>query len=341
MPLLVAPLALLLERLLGYPDGLVKRIGHPVIWMGALIALLDSRLNRGANRRGRGVLALLFLLAATAAITIPLAWLCRSLPFGFVLEALLASTLLAQKALGDAVRAVAAALRRSLPEGRAAVAHIVGRDPESLDEPGVARAAIESLAESTSDGVIAPLFWLLLGGLPGIALYKAVNTADSMLGHKTERHLEFGWASARLDDLLNLVPARLTALLFAAAALFVKGAEPEQAWATALRDASKHESPNAGWPEAALAGALGFALGGPRSYAGEMVDLPHFGAGRTDLGPADIDRALNSLQHRPQPHSGPHPAPRRRPLAQHLNRTRTEADAGVTLPLAGRGQGWG
>jgi adenosylcobinamide-phosphate synthase len=291
MHALIAPLALAIERLVGYPQGLVRLIGHPVIWMGSLIALLDRKLNTGASR-GRGVLALVLLLLATAAVTVPLAILFRAIPFGWVIEALLATSLLAQKSLHNAVAAVASALRRSLPEGRTSVSHIVGRDPAALDEAGVARAAIESLAESTSDGVIAPLFWLLIGGLPGIALYKAVNTADSMIGHKTERHLAFGWAAARFDDLLNLIPARLTALLIAGAAFFVKGAHPEIAWATALSDASKHESPNAGWPEAATAGALGFALGGPRSYDGELVDLPSFGTGRSTLGPDDITSAL-------------------------------------------------
>jgi len=287
---MTALLALILERLVGYPNALVARIGHPVIWMGQLISLLDARLNN--RTRGRGVVALLLLLAATALVTVPIAWALRSIPFGWIIEALLATSLLAQKSLRDAVKAVATALARSLPDGRMAVSHIVGRDPQALDEAGVARAAIESLAESTSDGVIAPLFFLILGGLPGIALYKAVNTADSMIGHKTERHLQFGWAAARFDDLLNLIPARLTALLIAGGAFFVKGAHPETAWSTALADAKKHESPNAGWPEAAFAGALGFRLGGPRSYEGEVVDLPSFGAGRPDLGPADIDRAL-------------------------------------------------
>jgi len=287
---MTALLALILERLVGYPNALVARIGHPVIWMGHLIGLLEQRLNNRTG--GRGVLALVLLLAATALVTVPLVALLRALPFGWVLEAILATSLLAQKSLRDAVRAVAAALARSLPEGRTAVSHIVGRDPEALDEAGVARAAIESLAESTSDGVIAPLFFLILGGLPGIALYKAVNTADSMIGHKTERYLQFGWAAARLDDLLNLIPARLTALLIAGGAFFVKGAHPETAWSTALSDAKKHESPNAGWPEAAFAGALDFQLGGPRSYDGELVDLPSFGTGRADLGPADIGRAL-------------------------------------------------
>ncbi len=287
---MTALLALVLERVIGYPQGLVDRIGHPVIWMGRLISLLDARLNN--RTRGRGVLALVLLLAATALATVPLVLALRSIPFGWVIEAILATSLLAQKSLRDAVQAVAVALTHSLPEGRTAVSHIVGRDPQALDEAGVARAAIESLAESTSDGVIAPLFFLIVGGLPGIALYKAVNTADSMIGHKTERHLRFGWASARFDDLLNLIPARLTALLIAGAAFFVRDAHPEKAWSTALADAGKHQSPNAGWPEAAFAGALDFRLGGPRSYDGELVDLPSFGTGRSDLGPADIERAL-------------------------------------------------
>lgn len=292
MHALVPPLAFLIERLFGYPDALVRRIGHPVIWMGALISRLDAALNQGASRRAKGVAAQLILLAATGLVAAALAWLCRQIPFGWLLEALLASTLLAQKSLADAVAAVSAGLRRSLAEGRAAVSHIVGRDPEALDEPGVARAAIESLAESTSDAVIAPLFWLVLFGLPGIALYKAANTADSMIGHKTERHREFGWAAARFDDLVNLIPARLTALLIAAAARFTSGASASAALSIALRDANKHESPNAGWPEAAFAGALGMTLGGPRSYAGETIDLPAFGTGRNNLGPADIDHAL-------------------------------------------------
>ena len=287
---MTALLALIIERLAGYPDALVRVIGHPVVWIGQLISVLDQHLND--RTRTRGVLALVLLLAVTAAITVPIWAVLRSIPFGWVIEAVLATSLLAQKSLRDAVRAVATALGRSLPEGRTAVSHIVGRDPQALDEAGVARAAIESLAESTSDGVIAPLFFLIVGGLPGIALYKAVNTADSMIGHKSERYLQFGWAAARFDDLLNLIPARLTALLIAAASYLVPEAKPEAAWTTALSDAKKHESPNAGWPEAAFAGALGFTLGGPRSYDGEVVDVPSFGAGRAELGPGDIERAL-------------------------------------------------
>jgi adenosylcobinamide-phosphate synthase len=275
---------------------LFKSIGHPVIWMGKLIGLLDTRLNRadlsGKERRGRGVLALVLLLLAVLIPTAIVAIALRFVPGGWVIEALLSTTLLAQKELGQAVRSVADQLDRSLEAGRKAVSGIVGRDPEALDAAGVSRAAIETMAENASDGVIAPLFWLLVLGLPGIALYKAVNTADSMIGHKTERHLDFGWASARFDDLVNWIPARLTALLFMAATFLVKGASIKAAWNTTLSDASKHDSPNAGWPEAAMAGALGFALGGPRAYDGEMHDLPTLGTGRADLASADIRKAL-------------------------------------------------
>lgn len=292
MAWLLAPLALLIERFAGYPPALFRRIGHPVTWMGALIDWLEPRLNAGGNRRWKGVLMLALLLGTCLAVSLLIVAVTRRLPFGWVIEAILASSLLAQKELGRAVKAVADTLAVSLESGRAAVAQIVGRDPHVLDGPGVARAAIESLAESTSDGVVAPLFWLLVGGLPGIVLYKAANTADSMVGHRTERHAEFGWASARFDDVVNYIPARLTALLVAGAAFLVRRADPEAAWSTALRDARKHASPNAGWPEAAFAGALGLSLGGPRSYAGEVHDLPSFGDGRTELTASDILSAL-------------------------------------------------
>jgi adenosylcobinamide-phosphate synthase len=211
-------------------------------------------------------------------------------PLGWVIEALLASTLLAQKELGRAVRSVADAA--SIEEARTAVSHIVGRDTAELDESGIAKAAIESLAESSSDAIVAPLFWMIIFGLPGIAVYKAINTADSMVGHRDERYLRFGWASARLDDLVNWIPARLTALLVAGAAFFLRGADAERAWTTAMRDANKHDSPNAGWPEAAFAGALGIALGGPRTYHGTTHDLPQFGDGSMTLVADDIRGAL-------------------------------------------------
>jgi adenosylcobinamide-phosphate synthase len=224
------------------------------------------------------------------AVTIALA--LRRLPYGWIAEAIVATPFLAQKSLGDHVRAVADGLDRSLAEGRSAVSRIVGRDPEMLDRSGVARAALESLGENASDGIVAPAFWLALMGLPGIVLYKAINTADSMIGHKSPRHLAFGWASARLDDLVNLPAARLTALLFAAAALFSSMDKAKAAFIAMKRDAHRHVSPNAGWPESALAGALGVTLGGPRSYGGRHVDLATMGDGNGEIDESDIRRGL-------------------------------------------------
>lgn len=294
---LIAPLALLVERYAGYPSALLKSIGHPVMWFGWLIDHLETRLNtpeRSADqRRLAGIISLAILLLVVLVVTVGIRTILSWLPLGWVLEMLLATAFLAQKELGRAVNAVSEALRRSLAEGRAEVSQIVGRDPEMLDEAGVARAAVETLAESTSDGVVAPWFWLVLFGLPGIALYKAINTADSMIGHLNSRYRDYGWAAAKLDDLVNWLPARLSAILITIACFFVPGASPSAAWATARRDAKKHDSPNAGWPEAAFAGALGFTLGGPRAYDGELVDLPAFGSGKSALGPSDILRALS------------------------------------------------
>lgn len=292
----IAPLALLLERWMGYPPRLFDLIGHPVVWFGRFISFMergvDKRERTPRQRREAGMVTLAILLLVVGIVSGLVQFFLRGLPLGWVLEILVATPFLAQKELGRAVEAVATALRGSLAEGREAVSHIVGRDPEALDEAGVARAAIETLAESTSDGVVAPWFWLVLLGLPGIALYKAINTADSMIGHLNERYRDYGWAAAKLDDLVNWIPARLTALLVTAACFITPHASPSRAWAMARRDAPKHESPNAGWPEAAFAGALGFALGGPRSYDGEMVDLPRFGDGKAALLGSDILRAL-------------------------------------------------
>lgn len=292
MAWLLAPLALLIERVVGYPPALFRLIGHPVTWMGALIGWLEARLNQGEGRRLKGVVLLLLLLGTCLAVSLIVVAVTRRVPFGWVVEAILASSLLAQKELGRAVKLVADKLSLSLPSGREAVSQIVGRDPQALDESGVARAAIESLAESTSDGVVAPVFWLLVAGLPGLVLYKAINTADSMVGHRNERYAEFGWASARLDDVVNWLPARLTALLVAGASFLTRRTDPEGAWGTALRDARKHASPNAGWPEAAFAGSLHIVLGGPRAYDGEVHELPSFGEGRATLTASDILSAL-------------------------------------------------
>ncbi len=292
----IAPLALLLERWLGYPQRLTDLVGHPVIWMGRFIAFMergvDKRERTPRQRREAGIFTLAVLLLSTLAIALVVQHLLRGLVFGWVIEILIATPFLAQKELGRAVEAVATALGTSLEDGREAVSHIVGRDPQALDEAGVSRAAIETLAESTSDGVVAPWFWLVLLGLPGIALYKAINTSDSMIGHLNERYRDYGWAAAKLDDLVNWIPARLTAVLITAACFVTEHASPGGAWAIARRDARKHASPNSGWPEASFAGALGFRLGGPRSYAGEVVDLPSFGDGKSELVGSDILRAL-------------------------------------------------
>lgn len=287
-------LALLIERFIGYPEVLTRRIGHPVQWIGALIAGLDAKLNppEKPGNRFTGVAALLILLIVTGGLAVILAMLLRKLPYGWIAEALIATSFLAQKSLHDHVSAVAEGLDRSLAEGRSAVSRIVGRDPQALDETGVARAALESLGENASDGIMAPAFWLALFGLPGIVLYKAINTADSMIGHKSPRHLSFGWASARLDDLVNLPCSRLTGLLFALAAFFTDGDSAKAAFTAMRRDAHRHVSPNAGWPEAALAGAIGVKLGGPRSYGGRHVDLATMGDGKSALDAVDIRRGL-------------------------------------------------
>jgi adenosylcobinamide-phosphate synthase len=290
-------LALLIEVVAGYPDRLTRAIGHPVMWMGALIGALDRRWNRDAAypelRRTLGTLAALVVVGVVGTVTFVIEWSLLSLPFGLIGAGILASTLLAQRSLHHHVARVADALERTgVDGGREVVSHIVGRDTRSLDEGGIARAAIESLAENFSDGVVAPAFWMIIAGLPGAAIYKAVNTADSMIGHRTPRHLAFGWAAARLDDLINLPASRLSAFLIIAAAAVTKGASASASWRAVRRDASRHRSPNAGYPEAAIAGALGLALAGPRSYGGVRVDDAVMGDGRREAKAADIRAAL-------------------------------------------------
>jgi adenosylcobinamide-phosphate synthase len=290
-----AAATLLIERLTGYPKPLYRTTGHPVEWMGRLVTLLDNALNdpekAAAEVRLRGVLCLLILLTVALSVSLVLHLLARALPAGWLAEALLAVPLLAQHSLREHVSDVVRALDNSIGQARTAVSMIVGRDPASLDESGISRAALESLAENTSDGIVAPALWLAIGGLPGIVLYKAINTADSMIGHRSPRYLKFGWAAARLDDLVNLPASRLTGILFAAAAW--TGSRRTRAALDAMwRDAPNHVSPNAGWPEAALAGALGIQLGGPRSYDGRTVDLAAMGDGRSELDRDDIRRGL-------------------------------------------------
>jgi len=288
---------MVIELCLGYPQWLVAAIGHPVTWIGGLIGALDRGLNRDnlepSRRTAAGIISLIVLLGVVGSIAFVVEHGLYRLPFGLIATALVASTLIAQRSLYRHVANVATALEtKDLGAGRAAVSHIVGRDSATLDAAGVARAAIESLAENFADAVVAPVLWLAIAGLPGAALYKAINTADSMIGHRTARHEAFGWAAARLDDVVNLPASRLAALLLIGAAALLPRTSADGAWRAVRRDAPRHRSPNAGYPEAAMAGALGLSLAGPRAYGGVQIDDALMGDGRRDAGVADIRRAL-------------------------------------------------
>jgi adenosylcobinamide-phosphate synthase len=290
-------LALLIDATVGYPQRVVRAIGHPVMWIGQLIDWLDRTLNHEtlsrACRKTNGFIAVFVIIAIPAAAAFGIERGLSFVPFGFLGVSLLGSTLIAQRSLHEHVARVAAALeQKGIDGGREAVSHIVGRDTHALDDAGVARAAIESLAENFSDGIIAPVFWLAIGGLAGGAAYKAINTADSMIGHRTPRHGSFGFAAARLDDLVNLPASRLSALLIIAAAVISTKASASRACNAVLRDARHHRSPNAGYPEAAMAGALGLALAGPRIYGDVLVGDATMGHGRRNAGADDIRAAL-------------------------------------------------
>ncbi|WLR94605.1 adenosylcobinamide-phosphate synthase CbiB [Shinella zoogloeoides] len=293
-------LALVLDRLVGDPDRLWRRVPHPVVLFGRAIGLMDRLFNdkrlSADTKRFNGAAGIAVLLAASIFLGFVLHRLFAPLGIvGALIEVAIVAVFLAQKSLHDHVRAVSAGLRQGgLDGGRRAVSMIVGRDPATLDEPAVCRAGIESLAENFSDGVVAPAFWYALFGLPGLFAYKMLNTADSMIGHKNTKYLDFGWASARLDDLANWPAARLSILFIAAGACAAKGrAAARLSIGTALRDAGLHRSPNSGWPEAAMAGALGIGLAGPRIYGGARVDEPMMNAsGRTVATLADIDLSL-------------------------------------------------
>ncbi|AXI45043.1 adenosylcobinamide-phosphate synthase [Sulfitobacter sp. SK012] len=276
--------AMLLDGIFGEPRWLWSRLPHPAVLMGRAVDTLEHRLNAGENRLFKGCVTLVVLILGAAL----LGWALSLL--GAVVEILIAAILLAQHSLVDHVRAVASGLRMSLPEGRRAVAMIVSRDTAQMDAPAIARSAIESGAENLGDGVIAPAFWFLIGGLPGLLIYKIVNTADSMIGYRTPRHEQFGKAAARMDDLLNWIPARLTALLIA-----IPGNAMNQ-WREIAADARLHRSPNAGWPEAAMARAIDVALAGPRAYDGVMQPFAWVnGLGARDIGPPAIDAAITRL----------------------------------------------
>ncbi|MCC0071016.1 MAG: cobalamin biosynthesis protein CobD [Rhodobacteraceae bacterium] len=284
--------ALCIDAVLGWPDRLFRAIGHPVTWIGRMIDALDRWINlEGADesaRRVAGIVTVAVVVGAAAEIAWVVTWVLPAGSPGILLGGVLAWPLVAMRSLRDHIRAVADPLAAGdLVAARRAVSMIVGRDPDQLDKEGIARATIESLAENTSDGIVAPVLWGVLFGLPGIAAYKAINTLDSMIGHRTQRHRAFGWAAARIDDLANIIPARFTGLLFALVCT-----RPRAALATMWRDARRHRSPNAGWPEAALAGALEIRLSGPRTYHDRVADEPWLNEGAPDPQPADIERAL-------------------------------------------------
>ena len=290
--------ALLLDALVGDPRWLFRHLPHPVALIGGLVGWLDRRLNRPerteASRAMRGLVVTLFVAAVAGATGWLVAIYAGPWRYGWIVELLLVTLLVAQRSLFDHVRDVARALDRDgIAGGRVAVAHIVGRDPARLDKHGVARAAIESLAENFADGVVAPALWYLLFGLPGLLVYKAVNTMDSMIGHRTPRHTAFGRVAARADDLMNWLPARIAGVMIVLAALFAPAGRPAGAFRVMARDGRKHRSPNAGWPEAAMAGALAVALSGPRSYGDGIAAEPWLGEEfSARIGAAEIRRAL-------------------------------------------------
>ena len=294
---LVFALAVLIDAIAGDPRALYQHVPHPVVWIGQLVHKLETSLNQH-QRHGSltqlllGTLASLVTIAATVAIAYAIQVLTQALTLGWLIQALIASSLLAGRSLHDHVRAVGIALPFGCDAARTQISHIVGRDPKSLDEAGIARAAIESAAENFVDGFVAPALWFAVFGLPGLAAYKAINTLDSMIGHRNPRYEYFGKFAARLDDLANWLPARLGALMLALGAVFTREARPLQAWSGAIRDASAHQSPNAGWPEAAMAHALNFALAGPRQYDGYQVRDPWLGDGRSELGAKDVSISL-------------------------------------------------
>lgn len=287
-------LALCLDFLIGDPKRIYNKISHPIVWIGALIEASEARLYPTASQPARRLVMGAILTVLVVVVCLFIAALITKLSYqtgyGWVIVGMVGSVFLAGRSLYDHVVRVAQCLTSDLDGARTAVSHIVGRDPELLDEAGVARAALESLAENFSDGVVAPVFWFMLAGLPGLLGYKAINTLDSMIGYRSKKYLYFGRVAARLDDLVNWIPARLTGGLFCLAGLLMPGASMSGAVRSMLRDASKHNSPNAGWQEAALAGALGLALAGPRTYGGEITDGVWMGDGRSQLNGSDINR---------------------------------------------------
>ena len=295
-PLVILLLALALDAYLGEAPFLFRWCGHPVEWIGQIISFLEKKLNREkrkkVDRTVRGALVVVLVILLSGSVGVTVAWFSLTNSWGWLLELALIFSLLAGRSLYDHVNEVALRLAENTEAGRRAVSHIVGRDPNTLDEHGVARAAIESTAENFCDGVVAPIFWYILFGVPGICIYKAANTMDSMIGYRNKRYAAFGFTAAKLDDALNILPSRLTGLYFVVAAFFAPTTSARGAWTAMRRDASKHSSPSAGWSEAAMAGALNIALAGPRRYSKTVITGAWMGNGTAQVKVRDIHRAL-------------------------------------------------
>ena len=290
-------LALAMDAIIGDPNWLYRKIPHPIAAIGCMMNQLDLFLNRpqvkNPTKKILGVLFIIIALSVAGIIGWGMQTGLKLMEFGQLLEAILVSIFLAQNSLYKHVRNVAQALvSDGLDAARLSVSHIVGRDPATLDDSGVCRASIESLSENFSDGVIAPVFWYLIAGIPGILMYKTLNTADSMVGHLSPKYRYFGWASAKLDDVANFIPARLTALLIFLTALIIPSTKGFKSLRSCLTYANRHRSTNAGWPEAAMAGALDIRIAGPRVYNGIVINDPWMGDGNPNLRTNDINRAL-------------------------------------------------
>lgn len=296
-PLALLLLAMAVEAYVGEAHFIFRFIPHPVAIIGNLIGALDGKLNRERrspmDRAVRGFITVMIVVGLCGAFGCAVTWLSSNHPWGWIIEFLLVVTLITQRALYNAVRRVGVSLRGdNLEASRDAVSHVVGRDPAHLDAHGIARAAIESLAENFGDGVVAPVFWYTLFGFPGLVVYKAINTMDSMIGYKTPQYQAFGFSAARIDDIVNIIPARLAGMFLSIAAAFVPTASPFKAAKVMLRDSGRHRSPNAGWPEGAVAGALDLALAGPRRYPARVAKDPWIGDGTAKATHRDIRRAL-------------------------------------------------
>ena len=295
--LLVLILAIIVDAVAGDPRWLYSRIPHPIVVIGHQIELLDRFFNRThylpVTRKLLGVISILIIVSSAWLIGWLIAWSCNQMSFGVVLQALIVSIFLAQNSLYQHVASVAKACKADdLIDARSQISHIVGRDPNSLDQRAIGRAAIESLSENFSDGVVAPIFWYVVGGLPALIAYKALNTSDSMIGYLTDKYADFGWCAARFDDAANFIPARLSAFIITIAAFIIPSATGNRAFTTAIRDAKKHRSKNAGWPEAAMAGALGIKIAGPRNYDGILVEDAWMGDGIANVDASHIFMAL-------------------------------------------------